>query len=749
MTTQNLARVTNYSVFISLFIGVLLFLSGEDLSSSLRVSAVILVQTFPGILFWILFSPKKAIPFPELFGMGFAFGSLFTVFSAITLRSLGYQTLSWMLPFAISALALMIPKVRAKVQSFRAINSKTLELAFISSSFLFAIALFWIWVLPLAIAPYFLAFSKKKKFQIWAFLLIPTSIVASIFLRSSSTEWWLFSHDQVYLEGLSEGIFRYGPTENIHLVGHGYPYHWFSLLWSSVISHGASLPPFVALTKVLPLVALLICVLLIWAASIHYRKASGYVAVLFFVFASNAINWTPIRFVNSPTFLFSLIWLLAFAFLIRFAISNPSFPISISLAIFLIGSFGGKVTHGVVALGGLSGMGIYVLFKKHLRSFIPKLLSLYSILLIATVFVYLLAYRGERVGGKMLRLRPGELGFQVGIAYMSSSQWIWVVATVAVLIGCSSIFFVSLFQKKVNDAAQLFQYFCIGSYVISLALTLLLAQDGGSQGYFLLSAMVIAVIPASNAVVELVEQVRTEHKATSLLGIAVTSALFGLIAFYVWDKAIFGIDPYRAGLLIKISVLVLPTFALFVLVMKFGKHALSISLLSLVLISFSSGVTERIGIGQNYFRNFNQSEQIDPISGSPGRIEALTWLRENSSADDIVATNRFCIPGYEQCDMKWYLVSAISKRRMLVEGNREPVTDPNALINEKIESSVDFGRSPTQKSFEFLKMFGTKWFVVDTAAGPINSTWEPYASIEFKNSEMAVLRLAKSSQPLP
>ena len=99
--------------------------------------------------------------------------------------------------------------------------------------------------------------------------------------------------------------------------------------------------------------------------------------------------------------------------------------------------------------------------------------------------------------------------------------------------------------------------------------------------------------------------------------------------------------------------------------------------------------------------------------------------------------------------MKWYLVSAISKRRMLVEGNREPVTDPNALINEKIESSVDFGRSPTQKSFEFLKMFGTKWFVVDTAAGPIDSTWEPYASIEFKNSEMTVLRLAKTSQPLP
>lgn len=735
-------RVTNYSVFVSLFIGVLLFLSGEDLSSSLRVSVVILFQTFPGMLFWILSSPNKAIQFPELFGMGFAFGSLFTVFSAITLRPLGYQTLSWILPFAISALALMIPNVRFEVQRFRLIDSKTSEVVFIASSFLFAIALFWIWVLPIAISPYFLVISKKRKFPIWVCLLMATSIIVSHLLRSSSTEWWLFSHDQVYLEGLSEAIFRYGPTENIHLVGHGYPYHWFSLLWSSVVSHGASLPPFIALTKVLPLIALLACVLLVWAASIQYQIASGYVAVMIFVFASNAINWTPIRFVNSPTFLFSLIWLLGFVFLIRTAINKLNFPIALSLAIFLIGSFGGKVTHGVVVLGGLSSMGLYVLLNRQLRGLIPKPFKLFSILAIATLFVYLLAYRGERIGGEMLRLSPGEFGFQVGIAYMSSSQWIWVVATVAVLIGCSSIFFVSLVQIKKDVLTQIFQYFSIGSYVISLFLTLLLAQDGGSQGYFLLSAMVIAVIPASDVMVELVKQVRMFHKPAYLIGVAVTSVLFGFGAFSMWDKAIFGIDPYRAGLLIKITVLVFPALVLFVLVMKLGKHALSVGLLSLVLISFSTGLAERISIGQNYFGNFNQTDLTDPISGSPGRLEALTWLRENSSTDDIVATNRFCIPGYDQCDMKWYLVSAITKRRMLVEGNREPVADEEALIRQKIETSVEFGKSPSHNSFEFLKRFGIKWFVVDAAAGSLNSTWEPYASIAFENKEIKILRLA-------
>jgi hypothetical protein len=99
--------------------------------------------------------------------------------------------------------------------------------------------------------------------------------------------------------------------------------------------------------------------------------------------------------------------------------------------------------------------------------------------------------------------------------------------------------------------------------------------------------------------------------------------------------------------------------------------------------------------------------------------------------------------------MKWYLVSAISKRRMLVEGAREPVLDPGALVDEKISASIEFGQSPSKQSYEFLRNFNTQWFVVDASMSDSNLTWEPYASVEFENDEMKILRLQKNLQPLP
>ena len=193
----------------------------------------------------------------------------------------------------------------------------------------------------------------------------------------------------------------------------------------------------------------------------------------------------------------------------------------------------------------------------------------------------------------------------------------------------------------------------------------------------------------------------------------------------------------------------IPT-ATFMIVRIFSKcDRRNIGLLLLFVVFLFFGVFHRASAVNTYFNNFSESARNEPISGSPGRIAALTWLRNNSDENDIVATNRFCIPGVEPCDMKWYLVSAISKRRMLVEGARFPVLDPSALIGEKTSASIQFGQSPSKQSYEFLRNFNTQWFVVDASMSISNLTWEPYASVVFENSEMKILRLKKYFQLLP
>jgi hypothetical protein len=148
--------------------------------------------------------------------------------------------------------------------------------------------------------------------------------------------------------------------------------------------------------------------------------------------------------------------------------------------------------------------------------------------------------------------------------------------------------------------------------------------------------------------------------------------------------------------------------------------------------------------GYNYF------------SGSPHRVEALEWLRDNSSSDAIVATNRFCLATTYCGPHKWFLASAISHRQMLIEGYYYSVgqyPEP-PWAQKRIDVSERFGEGATIADATYLKSQGVSYFVVDlefiwtyteqkweTLASAQDKSWEPYATTVFKNSEMAILKL--------
>jgi hypothetical protein len=156
------------------------------------------------------------------------------------------------------------------------------------------------------------------------------------------------------------------------------------------------------------------------------------------------------------------------------------------------------------------------------------------------------------------------------------------------------------------------------------------------------------------------------------------------------------------------------------------------------------GVSHRISAINTYFNNFSESAHTEPISGSHDRVVALTWLRNNSDEDDIIATNRYCIPYIDPCIKKWYLVSAISRRRVLAEGFGYglPVGDGATDAIKRSLNSSEFGRKPNQHLWQYLTSSNVKWFVVDSAAGRTTDSWEPFAKVVFQNSEMKILKLA-------
>jgi hypothetical protein len=344
---------------------------------------------------------------------------------------------------------------------------------------------------------------------------------------------------------------------------------------------------------------------LLWLITRQHSKLAGYISVICFAIGSNAINWTAIRFVNSPTFLFSLIWILAFAFIFQYALTTKNIGIDIALGLLLIGAFGGKVTHGIIILGGLGIVFVLEVFKNRSLSGFLRLLRMYAILSFATIAVYLQVYRGQAVGGRMLYISAGELGFQVGVAYMSSSRLIWMAVTIAILIGCSSLLIISMHNKLRSESDRVLNIFCIGSFVVSLPLTFFLAQDGGSQGYFLLSASVTILIPASKVIAQLITSTNRPRLSIGTALALFFCAVFCYTAVRFWDSTPAGIDLYRFGLIFKVSAFIIPivVFALIQIFFRDERNNLGLLLLFAVFLLF--GVSHRISAINTYINNFS------------------------------------------------------------------------------------------------------------------------------------------------
>ena len=62
-------------------------------------------------------------------------------------------------------------------------------------------------------------------------------------------------------------------------------------------------------------------------------------------------------------------------------------------------------------------------------------------------------------------------------------------------------------------------------------------------------------------------------------------------------------------------------------------------------------------------------------------------------------------------------------------------------LNERLLMSHQFGWRPNAETAEYMKKMKIDWFVVSKAK-QMPSTWEPYASVAFENSEVIILKLS-------
>jgi hypothetical protein len=136
------------------------------------------------------------------------------------------------------------------------------------------------------------------------------------------------------------------------------------------------------------------------------------------------------------------------------------------------------------------------------------------------------------------------------------------------------------------------------------------------------------------------------------------------------------------------------------------------------------------------------AEDRNLVVGSPLYREAFEWIRQNSEAGIIVATNRYCndvSQSLPTCTASLSMAAAHTQRRMWAE-NIDFVGGDKEKVLGRARHVFTFVDSPSAQSLAPLLSANVSLVFIDRQLTQ-QSDWEPWARVEFENDEAIVLRV--------
>lgn len=145
-----------------------------------------------------------------------------------------------------------------------------------------------------------------------------------------------------------------------------------------------------------------------------------------------------------------------------------------------------------------------------------------------------------------------------------------------------------------------------------------------------------------------------------------------------------------------------------------GKVALAILSLAIAFQSISIPMAGSIATGYRADESSVEFDPSNPLFVSSDQIQSLVWLRDNTNQLDLIATNKHCSRGLtkDDCSERWFLFSALSERRFLIEGLGYVGGDVR-LKESYRDLSDQFISYPNDRDFEELAKLGVDYLFVD------------------------------------
>jgi hypothetical protein len=143
-----------------------------------------------------------------------------------------------------------------------------------------------------------------------------------------------------------------------------------------------------------------------------------------------------------------------------------------------------------------------------------------------------------------------------------------------------------------------------------------------------------------------------------------------------------------------------------------------------------------------------------PLAVSRDHIDSARWIRDHSSVDDLVMSNRHCVSSTPPvgCDSRRFVVAAFSERQVLVEGwTATPMATElapdgrDSIVVDYWEADLlalndGFIENPDETAMRQLRDRGVRWVFVDFTR-PHAETLEPWAELRFQTEWAEVYEL--------
>ena len=599
--------------------------------SILAATLVVLLQVATGSLLILLVPSFRIKSKFEVVGLGLALGTFLSMLSSVVFVNTALGSIAWILPSAFTFIAALarFGVVRSHLRGISAPRNESVAVV-VGSLIGFALLVInWI--------------------------RVPLDTI-----RAGG------SVDMYFFEALAKGVSEFGASDSILMSGGSLRYHWFAYGWAGELGQVAHLDSFVALTRILPVVALIGVVLLAaaWAGSIRIGKTASpwwvpTLAVVLIVFAgyTGALYGIVLNF-DSPSQALTTVWLLALVMLflrgLRSVTRTGVFFYSVLVLLLAGASTGGKASHVAVALGGFA---LITLIGVILRpTWWRRAIVLFASALIGALLVYVWVLSGVGIQENLADTVAVRASTWQGLDPVVG-RWGPLLGTLALLLAVlTRVSGVTWLARNRAGRTSPEFLFALGSLAVGVC-ALILLRGGINELWFLLAASAPLAVISAYGVGQAQSWLnpRVQRALLYSVVIAILASLMSLILslnwkfdsppsdFFLWPGILFWLSITSVWLFVVLGSWFIARGGTLTAVFALSISALvftSVFTRPAVLWTESRPLVTDIGV---------VSPNTEIVSGIPAptgsgslisdSLSAADWVSANTARRDQIATN--------------------------------------------------------------------------------------------------------------